>query len=200
MDEGAIKFNCKLIKAKSPSPEKITELNKWRNKLFELKLIGAYKNGVGFGNISVRAEKNTFFVSGSGTGKKKKLTEKDYSKVIEFDFSSNSLTCEGMIKASSESLTHAAIYSCSPKTNAVIHVHNLKLWKHLLNKVPFTRKDAEYGSPEMAEEMNRLLAGKKALEKKIIVMKGHKEGIISFGKNLEEAGKIMLKYFNEVKQ
>ncbi|MFH1663448.1 MAG: class II aldolase/adducin family protein [archaeon] len=199
MDEGAIKFNCKLIKAKSPSPEKITELNKWRNKLFELKLIGAYKNGVGFGNISVRAEKNTFFVSGSGTGKKKKLTEKDYSKVIEFDFSSNSLTCEGKIKASSESLTHATIYESSPETNAVIHVHSMKLWKHLMNKVPFTRKEIEYGSPEMAEEMKKLLAGKKAREKKIIVMKGHKEGIISFGKTLDEAGNILLKFFEETK-
>ncbi|MBU2100695.1 class II aldolase/adducin family protein, partial [Candidatus Micrarchaeota archaeon] len=179
---------------------KIEELNYWRKKMFDLGLIGAYENGIGFGNISERTKGNKFIVSGSATGNIEKLTEEHYSEVTEYYLNTNSLSCVGPIKASSESLTHAAIYSNAKEVNAVIHVHNLKLWENLYDKAPGTREGIEYGTVEMAKEMKRLLGEKETKEKKIIVMKGHKEGIISFGKNLEEAGKIMLKYFNEVKQ
>jgi L-ribulose-5-phosphate 4-epimerase len=39
----------------------------------------------------------------------------------------NSLTCQGQVKASSKSLTHAAIYAANPRVKAVIHVHCLSL-------------------------------------------------------------------------
>jgi ribulose-5-phosphate 4-epimerase/fuculose-1-phosphate aldolase len=118
--------------------------------------------------------------------------------VEEYDFEENSLSCVGPLKASAESLTHAAIYESSPEINGVIHVHNMKLWEYLLDKVPFTGKEIEYGTPEMAEEMKRLIKEKATREKNIIVMKGHKEGVISFGKNLNQAGEILLKYFEEI--
>ena len=78
-------------------------------------------------------------------------------------------------------------------------MHNLKLWNYLLEKAPATKKEVKYGTPEMAKELIRLVKEKEAREKKIVVMKGHKEGIISFGKTLEEAGKTLLKYFEESK-
>ncbi|PIN98509.1 MAG: hypothetical protein COT90_03985 [Candidatus Diapherotrites archaeon CG10_big_fil_rev_8_21_14_0_10_31_34] len=193
-----IKFNCNLIKG-TVEKEKIEELNYWRNKLFEMGLIGVYENGVGFGNISERTQGNKFIITGSTTGGKEKLDEKGYCKVTEFDFKKNSLSCVGKIKASSESLTHAAVYQSLAEVNAVIHVHNLKLWNYLLEKAPATKKEVKYGTPEMAKELIRLVKEKEAREKKIVVMKGHKEGIISFGKTLEEAGKTLLKYFEESK-
>lgn len=193
-----IKFNCNLIKG-TVEKEKIEELNYWRNKLFEMGLIGVYENGVGFGNISERTQGNKFIITGSKTGGKEKLDEKGYCKVTEFDFKKNSLSCVGKIKASSESLTHAAVYQSLAEVNAVIHVHNLKLWNYLLEKAPATKKEVKYGTPEMAKELIRLVKEKEAREKKIVVMKGHKEGIISFGKTLEEAGKTLLKYFEESK-
>ena len=186
-----IKFNCNLIKG-TVEKEKIEELNYWRNKLFEMGLIGVYENGVGFGNISERTQGNKFIITGSTTGGKEKLDEKGYCKVTEFDFKKNSLSCVGKIKASSESLTHAAVYQSLAEVNAVIHVHNLKLWNYLLEKAPATKKEVKYGTPEMAKELIRLVKEKEAREKKIVVMKGHKEGIISFGKTL-------LKYFEESK-
>jgi len=197
MKEGAIKFNCKWIKGKPVSKEKTEKLNLWRNKLFELKLIGAYSDGTGYGNISKRSSENKFIITGSGTGKIKKLTKEHYCEVTEFNFKENSLGCVGPLKASSESLTHAAIYKSLPEINAVIHVHNLKLWKYLLNRVPAAKEEAEYGTPEMAEEMIRLLKEENTKEKKIIVLKGHKKGVISFAETLDKAGKIMLKYFEE---
>lgn len=199
MKDGAIKFNCNWIKEKAIAVGKLNELNKWRNKLFELKLIGIYPDGVEYGNISLRNARNKFFISGSGTGGIKQLSEEHYCEVEEYDFEENSLSCVGPLKASSESLTHAAIYESFPEINGVIHVHNLKLWKYLLDKVPFTRKEIEYGTPEMAGEMKRLKKEKETKEKNIIVMKGHKEGVISFGVNMNQAGEILLKYFEEIK-
>ena len=70
-----IKFNCNLIKG-TVEKEKIEELNYWRNKLFEMGLIGVYENGVGFGNISERTQGNKFIITGSTTGGKEKLDEK----------------------------------------------------------------------------------------------------------------------------
>jgi len=197
MDEkGYIKFNCNWIKSEPKSFSKFIEINNWRNKLYDLGLIGVYPNGIGFGNISIRDNLNQFIITGSATGGIEKLSEQHYTKVTEFSLEKNSLTCEGPIKASSESLTHAAIYQTNPEVNVVIHVHNLNLWKKLINKIPTTSKDAEYGTPEMAKEIIRLFNETDVKEKKILAMEGHKEGIISFGNTMEEAGKILLNYFN----
>jgi ribulose-5-phosphate 4-epimerase/fuculose-1-phosphate aldolase len=85
-------------------------------------------------------------------------------------------------------LTHAAIYEASPKINGVIHIHNLQAWEKYKNKLPTTNENIEYGTPEMATEIFRLFRETNAIEEKIIIMGGHKEGIIVFGENLEEAG------------
>ena len=96
------------------------------------------------------------------------------------------------MKASSESLTHALIYECSAAANAVIHIHNLNLWNRLIHHVPTSSKNISYGTPGMANEVKRLFDETTLSKEKIIVMGGHREGIISFGKNLEEAGSILI--------
>ena len=196
VEEGYVKFNCEWAKEKPLPLKKLKEINEWRDKLFKLGLIGAYPNGVGFGNISIRQGNSMhFIISGTATGNIANLNEQHYTTVTAFDFERNWLRCSGPIEASSESLTHAAIYQCDKSVNAVIHVHNLALWKKLLERVPTTRKEVEYGTPEMAKEIIRLFKETDVREKKILVMAGHREGVISFGKNLEEAGTILLKYF-----
>ena len=130
MDEGYIKFNCKWIKDKPIlTANKLFEINKWRDKLYKLGLIGAYDNGIGFGNISIRFKKNTFIITGSATGNLHVMNENHYVLVNKYNLAKNSLTCKGPIKASSESLSHAIIYECSSDTNAVIHIHNIHIWK-----------------------------------------------------------------------
>jgi ribulose-5-phosphate 4-epimerase/fuculose-1-phosphate aldolase len=195
MKEGYIKFNCKLIESKPFPLANLAQMNNWRDKLYSLNLIGANKEGIGFGNLSTRFEGNTFLITGSATGNFVKLNEDHYVLVKDYNFAKNSLICEGPIKASSESLSHAAVYESSQEINAVIHVHNLNLWKKLINKFPTTDMNAQYGTPEMANESKRLFRESNALERKIIIMGGHKEGIISFGKNLEEAGNILLEEY-----
>ncbi len=192
MDEGYLKFNCTWIKAGSVSKNKIVEINSWRDTLYGLGLIGVYNNGIGFGNISIRFDSHSFLITGSATGAIEKLNENHYVIVNEYNLLQNSLTCTGPIKASSESLSHAVVYECSPETNAVIHIHNLDMWEKYIYKVPSTKVDALYGTPEMAEEIKRLFSATDLTVQKFIVMGGHKEGIITFGKTLDEAGRILL--------
>lgn len=191
MNEGYIKFNYEWIKSNLDFD--ITHINKWRIRLYNLKLIWAYDNNIGYGNISVRLN-NGFIITGSATGKISLLNKEHYTSVVEYDFEKNYLKCEGPIKASSESLSHAAVYENNPKINAVIHVHNIKLWTSLINKVPTTSKKAEYGTPELAYEIMKI-----KVKENIIIMAGHKEGIITFGNDLDEAGNILLKYYKNIK-
>jgi len=191
MKDGYLKFNCNLIYRESP--KYIEELKFWRNKFHCLNLIGEYKK-IGFGNISLRNE-NGFIITGSRTGGIEKLFEDKYVKVTEWDFEKNNLTCVGKIPASSESLTHAAIYDADKKINGIIHIHNFNLWKRLINKIPTTSSKAQYGTFEMVQEIFRLYSETDVIEKKILAMAGHKDGIISFGESVTEAAEILLKYF-----
>ena len=192
MDEGYIKFNCNWILSNDIPLDKVAELNMWREIMYDKGWIGLYPDGIGFGNISMRCNEKTFLISGTATGGLPTLTKSHYSLVTNYNLSTNTVTCMGPVKASSESLTHALIYECSAATNAVIHIHNLDLWNRLLHHAPTSSENISYGTPEMANEIKRLFAETALREEKIIVMGGHQEGIISFGRDLEEAGSILI--------
>ncbi len=190
-DEGYIKFNLNWKqKSFEFSDQYFLYINSFRQKLFEISLIGAYSNGIGFGNLSIRNKLNSFIISGSATGNFAQLYEEHYALVQEFNIIKNSISCLGLTKASSESLSHAAIYESNVNINAVIHIHHKGMWKKHLNDLPTTSKNAEFGTPEIALEIQKL-ANKKS---GIIIMGGHPEGIISYGKTLNEALEILLKY------
>ena len=199
IDEGYTKYQCKWINSQPLSFDEIAELNKWRNKFYKLGLIGEYDNGIGFGNISIRySQPVQFIVSGTQTGNLPTLNEQHYTRVTDFDLEKNFLSCCGPIQASSESLTHATLYQANPTVNAVIHVHHLQLWQQLMYKVPTTAIEVAYGTPEMAKEILRLFQKDNLMQTKVVVMSGHEEGIISFGRNLEEAGNILLDRYNKL--
>lgn len=187
-DEGYIKFKSTWDKQSPFSNSTITALNKWRDQLYDAKLIGAYSDGIGYGNISHRAEGNTFYISGSATGNLSVLDESHYSKVVNFDLSKNELRCVGPIIASSESMSHAVIYQELNWVNTVFHVHNLELWEQTLHKIPTTLQSAAYGTPDMAREIIRLIRETNVASQKVFAMAGHQEGLISFGADLEDAG------------
>lgn len=192
MSEIGIKFNCNWTKEKPLNIELINDLNIWRDKLHHLGLIGAYSDDVGYGNISIRHNENNFIISGTATGKYKKLTNEHYTCVTQFDLNTNTLSARGPIMASSESLTHAVIYDYDNSINAVIHIHHLDLWKKTLNIIPTTNKNIEYGTTDMAMEILRLFKETNLHEEKIFAMAGHEEGLMAFGESLEEAGQKIL--------
>ena len=193
-DEGVIKFKYSW-KQEPPMPsELISELNVWRDKLYKAGLIGQDGNGIGYGNISCRLERNIFIITGSGTGSLEKLNVEHYTRVTAYDFTGNSLTIAGPIKASSESLTHAAVYETAPGLNAVFHIHHPALWERLLGDLPSTAPGVEYGTSAMAVEISRLLSEPVVLEQGIMAMGGHREGILAFGKDPDSAGGVIDKW------
>ncbi|MBI5326194.1 MAG: class II aldolase/adducin family protein [Ignavibacteriae bacterium] len=194
MKEGVIKFRCHWNKDKPLPLNILNDIIHWRNHLFSINFIGADNDGIGFGNLSIRYKDNQFIISGSQTSINEKADEKDFTLVTSFDIEKNLIQCKGPVKASSESLTHAAIYSVCKEANAVIHIHNLNLWEKLKNKVPTTPDYAEYGTPELAQEIIKLFETSDIINKNILVMGGHPEGIISFGRSLEEAIQVIENY------
>ena len=194
-NEGYIKFNLSWEKKSFDfDNQEFITLNSFRDKLYKLDLIGAYPDGIGFGNLSIRYKKNEFIISGSATGNIKNISKEHYALVKDYNISKNIVSCVGLTKASSESLSHASIYVSNTKVNAVIHIHHMELWKKYLNNLPTTSIDAEFGTPEIAVEISKLANQ----ESGIIIMGGHPEGIISYGKTLDEAGEIILKYYNNL--
>lgn len=197
MSEGYIKFQCNWEQSEIGIPEELfLTLEQNRSQLFDSGLIGMYPNGIGFGNISVRTEGSTFFITGSATGQFAKLDPSNYALVSGYGFEKNSISCKGLTKASAESLTHASIYEALPEAGAVVHVHCLWLWEKLLNNYPTTSGEIEYGTPEMALAVQFLATGMGMSDEKIIIMGGHPEGILTFGKNLEEATTQIIKIYN----
>ncbi len=186
-DEEGIKFRCELIELPPFEPERVADLNACREKIYEEGLVGVTPDGIGYGNISQRVWEHQFIISGTATGKLKKLGPEHYTLVAAYDIDENSVVARGPIKPSSESLTHAMIYECAADVNAVIHVHDAELWQKLLNTRPSTAEDVPYGSPEMAREIQRLFSEQDADKFQIFAMAGHENGVIAFGNNLEEA-------------
>ena len=64
------KFNCHWNQSGPViSDEQYEMINYWREILYNMDLIGAYENGVGFGNISMRIRGgNQFVITGSVSG------------------------------------------------------------------------------------------------------------------------------------
>ena len=192
MEEGYIKYQCNWIQEQVIKAEQIHDINKWRSMLMMKGFIGMYNNGIGFGNISMRMDQHVFMISGSATGGIKELTNDHYALVTDFNLAENQLTCKGMTTASSESLTHASIYACSKETNAVVHIHHKEKWSSLLHQAATTDSSIAYGTPEMAFAIQNLIKEDKVGPSRIIVMGGHEEGLIAYGKSLEEAATAFL--------
>ena len=183
-----IKFTCEHAATEITPFHRLTELNAYRRKLLQLRLIGVDANGIGFGNLSVRdGTTNNFYITGSATGGIPELMLADCARVVAYDFEKNWLRYEGSAIPSSESLTHAAVYESDAKAGSVIHCHDSKLWAALLNQAPTSSKAVDYGTPEMAYEVTRLFRVTDVQSRKILVMAGHEGGILAFGKDLEEA-------------
>jgi hypothetical protein len=196
-DEGVIKFKLTLKRAPAPEVNQIIALEKWRALFFKLGLIGEYPNEkIGYGNLSSRLSKKTFLITGSQTGHLAHLQAHHYTKVIDCDLKKGFVTAEGLIPPSSESLTHFGIYEANPAIQYVFHVHHPKLWSLLISGGhDAIDEDIPYGTLEMAQAARNLLDGRSS---GIFVMKGHEDGIISYGTTVEEAGKNILDVYRKL--
>ncbi len=198
--DGVIKYSLMYRQKKVPLPATLVQqVVTVRNKLYELGLVGRYPDdhpkfsGLGFGNVSVRyTPDNQFLVTGSQTGHVSDFDSKHVSLVTDFDIDTNEMISKGPIKPSSESLTHAAIYEISPETQCVIHIHSNKMWTSYKELETLTTpEDVEYGTPQMARAVQQtfLQSDRKPVA---VVMLGHEDGIITWGKTPDEALGVIL--------
>ena len=167
-DEGVIKYQAIHQDSGPPVHILLNQLDEVRTKLFDLGLVGVYPDGVGYGNVSIR------HVLGAG----------GYCYVRSFDLQNNKVLTAGPVKASSESMTHCAIYHANPLMQCVLHIHNRELWERLLSQgYDSTSVDIPYGTPQMALSM-ATLACTKTEPSDLIVMAGHEEGIVAYGQTI----------------
>ncbi len=193
IDEGYIKYVSRWTQGPAPDAELTAELETWRRPLYAAGLIGHYDElGVGFGNLSVRAGDATFVITGTQTGHLDITTGEHYALVTRTDVASNTVWSSGPVEASSEAMTHAAIYALSDAIQAVVHVHSRELWTRYGNVLPTTDAAVAYGTPEMAAEFARLWSQHRFRNDGLAVMAGHEEGIVSIGTSLREATKRVL--------
>lgn len=194
IDEGYIKYKSFWTKAPVPDAAATEELETWRRPLLAAGLIGHYEElGIGYGNISIRCgEPGQFLISGTQTGHIETTDKTHYALVTSYNTHANIVCSVGPLQASSEAMTHAAIYGLDSNIGAIVHGHSQALWQSLLHKLPTTDAGVAYGTPQMADEFRRLYRDTAFREKGLAVMAGHEEGILSFGTTIEEAAKKIL--------
>lgn len=195
IDEGYTKFIVDWTDRTPVDDPAVAELERWRKPLHDAGLIGHYADvGIGYGNLSVReAGAREFLISATQTGHLSHTGPEHYARVTDWDIDTNRVTCRGAAQASSESLTHAAIYALDERIRAVVHVHDRELWQDLITgSAPVTDPDAAYGTPEMAREFARIWHDTDFADGGIAAMAGHDSGIVSIGASLEEAASRML--------
>lgn len=197
IDEGYLKFECEWLDAPPPEAPGLLELVSARDLLHGLDLIGEYPDGIGFGNVSLRTAEREFIITGTQTGGLERISPLQLTRVVDYDIERNRVTCVGAVRASSESLTHAAIYECSPAIGAVVHVHSAEAWERLLDRMPTTQVEVAYGTPAMARELLRLYRQSNLPDVRVAVMAGHREGILAFGGSVVEAIETLLDALGE---
>ncbi len=198
VQDGYVKYNCVWTQSQPLSHEQISELNHWRQKLYDIHLIGAYPNKVGFGNVSIRISgTDQFIVSGTETGNVQRLTEMHYSIVTAVDIDANTLQCTGPCRASSEAMTHAAAYAADPNVLAVIHCHSPTMWQKLIDKIPTTGRRAKYGTPQIAHAVAKIVKKEKK-RPLMMVLGGHETGMFCVGKDIESVGEEYVKLYKKL--
>ena len=199
--EGVIKYRLSFMQTEAPdfscfAEPCFTELNAWRRKLYLLKLIGqtpARYEGYGYGNISHRLKpgKQGFLVSASQTGHLPVLEPEHYVHVTDFDLQQNWLQANGVMKPSSEALSHASIYAGLAPINCVMHVHWPELWQQATALgLPHTSAHIAYGTPEMAQTVQDLVQAQ-AAPCGVVAMLGHEDGILIYGRDAKEVGSML---------
>jgi L-ribulose-5-phosphate 4-epimerase len=190
--EGVIKFSSHWLREPlSVNPDLMGALQHWRGVLRGRGWVGSLPDGTGFGNISLRSGEGgegLFLITGSGTGGSAEISVDDLALVTEYSLEKNRLHCRGLTEASSESLSHAAIFGARRDVGAVIHIHSSTLWGRYLGTLPTTPADIEYGTPEMAAALQDLAAREELDRSGVAVMGGHRDGLMVYGEDLDTAG------------
>lgn len=156
--------------------------------------IGQDITGVCYGNASQRDQynPNSFWITGTQTGCKDSLRIEDWCCVTGWDFKANRVVSQGPIRASSEAMTHAAIYTANPLVHCVAHVHTSNLWTVLQQDHSTSPESAGYGTPDIAFAVERI--AKDSKPPNLIILLGHQDGLLFWGSEANELEEYMSNY------
>lgn len=207
-DEGVVKFA--VSHRREPLDARrygdiAAELAGWRRVMAMTGVVGqeaARYGGAGFGNVSARVGppasplgRRAMLVSCTQTGGQGEVGLDDFCIVDRYDIAGNRVESRGLCQPSSEAMTHGAIYDLGPHIRAVLHGHAPLLWRRARElRVPCTAAGVAYGTQEMAREMARLYRSSGLPEQQILAMTGHPDGVIAFGRSVDEAGQVLVTY------
>ncbi|MBW2731245.1 MAG: class II aldolase/adducin family protein [Deltaproteobacteria bacterium] len=204
--EGVIQFVAEH--EQKPIPERrfgelARTLIAWREILARTNLVGQDPlryEGAGYGNLSGRVGAPTaprgqrgFLVTGTQTSGAAHVSLRELCWVRAYDYGNNRVESEGEIHPSSESLTHGAIYDLAPHIRFVMHAHAPVVWQRAKAlRLPMSVREAANGTVAMAREVQRLYCESALAERQIFAMGGHEDGVIVFGRSVDEAGTVLI--------
>ncbi|MEE2787906.1 MAG: class II aldolase/adducin family protein [Myxococcota bacterium] len=204
--EGVTRFESTHTTTMSPSKQQtevIAQLVAWRSIFLRLGVVGhdpMRYDGAGFGNLSGRIKpysfprgRRAFVITGTQTGRSRCMTDASFAVVRAYDWRRNRIQSEGPTRPSSEAMTHGAMYDLGPHLRFAFHVHSPDIWQnHKRLGLPCTDPAIEYGTPDMASEIGRLAQAGRLWTTQLLVMGGHEDGIMSFGRTADEAGSVLI--------
>lgn len=191
---GYVRFRTQWIPACAPHHPSLAELDALRTELWDRGWIGATPEGIGFGNLSARdpAVAATFVITGTATGARRILGPEGYVRVTGVDAAGNTVACAGPVRASAETMSHAALYQTAPGIGCVVHVHAPEFWaRALVLGWPATPAGAEYGTPDLAGAIGEL-ARRLGTEAGLVVLAGHRDGLLAYGPDIGGARTALL--------
>lgn len=196
--EGVVKYRVEHESGRIDLPADMSEFYAWRRQLRTLNLIGADAQGIGYGNLSIRLFSSpSFLITSSQSSGLAEVDQRHFAKVTVVDLDRNFLRSSGELPPSSEALTHAALYQVNGSIRAVVHVHCAGIWTKYRDRLPTSREEVLYGTPEMAYEMIRLHKRAALGGQGVVVMGGHQDGVVAFGPSLAAAAGEILKLMSQ---
>ncbi len=191
--EGIIKFSYRCSSERDKYPDIEKSLIGLRNYLWGLGLVGE-RDGVGYGNVSVRAPAGTFLITASQTGHLRAIGPEHLVEIVHYNLRKNFVECRGEYPPSSESLTHASAYEGNGEIGCIAHVHDSLLWRRLYGRVPTTPDYAEYGTVELSMEVRSIVSTVRDLPV-VIVMGGHRDGLLFAGRDCGEVRELIDEFY-----
>lgn len=174
-----VKFKTVFDGRTHDAPEEDSKtLIEWCRRFSDLMLVAAEA-----GNLSFRF-RGGFVITPTGKSKAE-LSPEDLVEVMNCDIGKKQVTVRGIFEPSSESMLHWLVYKNRSDVNAIFHLHDFDvLGKRDDLKIKSTAKPMPYGTVELANEVISAL-GKK---ENYILIKNH--GVLSVGRNMDEAGEL----------